>query len=427
MGSFRPHPFTVSQIFSDAEVPPVRYPARMRLNASRSIALGPVCWLLLLLSLVSVPSAHLNAEEQKPTGSTPVDRARAACALPDPAAAAALSALLEKSEPAAQAAIYDTIPVNRPGIANIVAAGLRSQVPGIAAATMANVARNWPTVSDHLTQIRNQLGSGEPEIARAAMAAVSVIGDDRQLDAIVDHLLDEGPVADQARLSLIGLTSRDLGLEPTVWAAALEERDARSSTIAAKARTNFTGTDPEQIRSSLHDLLTLDFSRSLAAEVIAPLLGHQDPTIATLARGTLGNIGGGVAVLLLKGGQLPEASAPTERRVKPKPAPDHTGAYALLSAFCLIGIVGFVLFRTPLKDTKPVREATRVFTRTMVRTGSLRRLQAAKRTIEETGVFKRSAKVAKKIEETGIYRALVQKPAAEAVRDATRSFRRKKP
>jgi len=356
----------------------------------------------------------------------PIERATASLKQPDHESLALITALLAQADSQTQVGIYGILPPGRPAFFDLIASGMRSSDPDVQAAAVACMSRLWPTSMELLTMVRERVSSPIPKVAIAAMDALSTIGDDRYLRPIMDRLLDEGDIAKHARSALLALSSTDAGLEPAAWEPVLEQRDQRTGPVLEKAKNDFAGTDVDAIRASIHNLLELNSSRSAVAETLAPLLQNQDPKISSLGRDALGNLGGGLAQVLLRGGSVapPVQGAPII--VKQPMAADHTGVYAALAVVSLLGLVGFVLFRTPLKDTKMVRNATRSFTRRMLRDGQTRRLKKAQKAFEETGLYRKGAAAAKKVSETGMYQALVKKPAGEAVREATATFRRKR-
>ncbi len=354
------------------------------------------------------------------------ERVRVALTLREPEAVQRVTSLIGLANRNEQAEILALLPAEKPGFAAVLSAGLRNSEALIQVAAITRIGSCWPTNAEHLTLIRNLIEARDPFVAKAAMSAIALIGDDRPLAQIVEQLASQGEIAQAARRTLISLTGTDAGLEPTLWEPLLVERDKRLATALMSAKVELTSGDVDQVRSALRTLLSLTASRSAVAEMLAPLLSHPDPAIATLARGGLGNLGGGVAQLLLQGGKLPDAFPNPERRTTAVRAQDHTGWFALIAIVCLCALIAFVLFRTPLKDTKAVRNITRAFTRSMVRSGQLRQLKAAQRKVEGTDLYRRGAKGIKQLEESRVYRALVKKPVEETVREATRSFRRKK-
>lgn len=268
-----------------------------------------------------------------------------------------------------------------PSIENLLDDGLNDSDPGVRAAAMGAVAKNWPTEPRHLAMLRREIDSPEEQVAQAALGAIASIGDDHEMVKILHRMDGGGPVAAQARATLTRLYGSDLGAETVTWRSAFDERQQQLAPLLKNAEQAFHGSDNEAIRAVLHQLLMLrNPPRSDVADVIARLLTHPDPDIARLAREGLGNLSGGIARLALKSGgsilgdQFTAIGKPNldpiQKPSHQEPAADHSTAYVLTALGCFFLVIVWMLFRTPLKDTKPIREVTRAFKR--------RRIQATR-------------------------------------------------
>ena len=253
--------------------------------------------------------------------------------------------------------------------------GLVDRDVGVRAAAMGAVAKNWPTQASHLTILRNEIDSPVEQVAQAAMGAIANIGDDRETGKILTRMEAGGPIAAQARATLTRLYGSDMGADVHAWRTAFDEREQRLAPLIQHAQEVFHGSDNEAIRAVLHQLLMLrNPPRSDVADAIAPLLANSDPDIARMAREGLGNIGGGIAMLSLKAGgpafgdnfyaSKARVSAPAPV-VKNAPSAfiDRSTIYVFGFIFCFIAGVIWLLFRSPLKDTKPMKAATRAIKR----------------------------------------------------------------
>lgn len=303
-------------------------------------------------------------------------RARAAFESPGTNQVFEIESSLHQVKPGERSAIFALLADHKiTGIESILDDGLNDKDPAVRASAMGAVAKNWPTQASHLVLLRRELDSPDAQVAQAALGAIANIGDDRETGKILSRMESGGAVGQQARVSLARLYGSDLGEDVGTWRTAFQDRQQRLEPMIASAKAVFSGSDNQAIRASLHQLLMIhNPPRSDVAEAIAPLLTNADPEIARLAREGLKNLGGGMAALAIKVGAQPvtdfylshNSAAPVANPVqvgpdvdsKKEPLRDNSDFYVIIAVACFGLTILWLMFRTPVKDTVPMKVLT---------------------------------------------------------------------
>lgn len=345
----------------------------------------------LLIVATILPAADLSGG---PSGETPWQRADRIDAL---------ERSLDKGSKQQRLAVLNQLARNpERGLDRALDSALRDSDPVILAAAINVVARSWPTSDHHLARIRQEAASEDPGVALAAIGALGAIGDDDRMELLASRLRTHGDpsIAASAHAALVRLMGVDAGGDEEAWRNALAIQRKAVGPQLDQVREAMSGDDSGRIRQAMHQMLMLRGARSERAQLLAELSDHRDPAIRKLAAEGLANIGGGVAALALASG-LQGVSAPSVTAIaKPAAATARTTSsvpaggtpWAVIASVVGSGIavVGWMLFRSPVKKIDDLQKATRSFRRVMVKNGDLRRLAQTRTKLEETGLFRRS-------------------------------------
>lgn len=315
----------------------------------------------------------------------------------------ALERTLEKGSPQQRLDLLNQL-ARRPesGVEGILDSALRDSDPVIIAAAINAVARSWPTSDQHLSRIRQEAASDDAGVALAAIGALGAIGDDDRAEVMASRLRPgaDAAVAASAHAALVRLVGVDAGTDEDAWRKVLTAQYRTAEPQLDQLRDAMSSGDPGRIRQSMHQMLMLQGSRSERAQLLVELMDHRDPAVRKLAAEGLTNIGGAVAVLALANG--PQGGTDSSVVPQPKPMVDAVPAVPAMAAGVApwivivavlasgLSLIGWMLFRSPVKRAEDLQKATRTFRKAMVKNGDMRRLAQTRTKLEETGLFRRS-------------------------------------